>query len=115
MAAVTPVDTSPASTRTPCDFPPCDDGPGEPCGRHETEQAHAEGEHAFCGYECTAGDFGHRPVEYDGAPICRRCWAPKRSVSLDAFGNASLHVGRDIAPWPCTSAVVLGLAVREVA
>lgn len=38
---------------TPCSIPECDtDGTGEPCDRHETEQAHAAGEHAFCGLEC---------------------------------------------------------------
>ncbi|MFG3510199.1 hypothetical protein ACGF5F_32405 [Streptomyces sp. NPDC047821] len=42
--------------RTPCSFPPCDAEAGEPCDEHEREQAHAEGEHAFCGPECTAGD-----------------------------------------------------------
>jgi hypothetical protein len=40
------------ATRTPCSIPPCDDGPGEPCDRHETEAAHAEGDHEFCGLEC---------------------------------------------------------------
>ncbi|MGW2861889.1 hypothetical protein [Streptomyces sp. NPDC001205] len=38
---------------TPCSIPnPCEDG--ELCARHEREQAHAEGEHAFCGDECAA-------------------------------------------------------------
>jgi hypothetical protein len=42
--------TAPA---TPCSVPECNaDGTGEPCDRHETAQAHAEGEHAFCGLEC---------------------------------------------------------------
>lgn len=42
--------TAPA-TRTPCDQPnPCEDG--ELCATHEEEQAHAEGEHAFCGPTC---------------------------------------------------------------
>ena len=31
----------------------CEEG-GEPCDRHEREQAHAEGEHELCGAECTA-------------------------------------------------------------
>lgn len=45
-----------AAARTPCSISQeCDtDGNGEPCDRHEREQAHAEGEHAFCGDECTA-------------------------------------------------------------
>jgi hypothetical protein len=33
--------------------PECNtDGNGEPCDRHETEQAHNEGEHTFCGITC---------------------------------------------------------------
>ena len=44
--------TAPAA-RTPYSEPDaCDPVTGEPCDRHETEQAHAEGEHAFCGTEC---------------------------------------------------------------
>jgi hypothetical protein len=36
---------------TPCSVPnPCEDG--ELCATHEEEQAHAEGEHAFCGITC---------------------------------------------------------------
>lgn len=42
--------TAPAS---PCSIPECNtDGTGEPCDRHETEQAHAAGEHEFCGTDC---------------------------------------------------------------
>ncbi|GAQ52102.1 hypothetical protein [Streptomyces acidiscabies] len=33
----------------------CDAGTGEPCANHEREQAHAEGEHCFCGPECGKG------------------------------------------------------------
>ncbi|MEU2075465.1 hypothetical protein [Streptomyces sp. NPDC013489] len=41
-----------AAERTPCSgLAPCEDG-GELCDQHEREQAHAEGEHAFCGDEC---------------------------------------------------------------
>lgn len=41
----------PPAVRTPCSEPnPCEGS--EPCDRHETEQAHAEGEHTFCGTEC---------------------------------------------------------------
>lgn len=32
----------------------CEDG-GQLCDKHEREYAHAEGEHAFCGTECAAG------------------------------------------------------------
>lgn len=38
-------------TESPCSVPDsCEDG--ELCDRHETERAHAEGEHAFCGVTC---------------------------------------------------------------
>jgi hypothetical protein len=39
---------------TPCGPAPsqCDAEAGEPCADHEREQAHAEGEHCFCGAEC---------------------------------------------------------------
>lgn len=39
---------------TPCSEPPCDNGPGEPCDAHETEQAHTKGEHEHCGITCEA-------------------------------------------------------------
>lgn len=47
-------DTNPATVpRAPT---PCTPGnscaEGEPCDTHETEQAHAEGEHTFCGPTC---------------------------------------------------------------
>lgn len=38
---------------TLCSNPPCDhDGSGELCDIHETEQAHAEGDHGYCGPTC---------------------------------------------------------------
>jgi hypothetical protein len=47
--AAEPADETPQPT--PCDQPnPCEDG--ELCATHEEEQAHAEGEHAFCGPTC---------------------------------------------------------------
>ncbi|MFE1205675.1 hypothetical protein ACFW5V_28725 [Streptomyces sp. NPDC058762] len=48
-------DETPAAetTRTPCSVPECDaDGTGEPCTRHEREDAHAEGDHELCGPDC---------------------------------------------------------------
>lgn len=45
-------------------------------------------------------DFGHEPFEYDGVPICFRCFTVRGSF-------------RDTVPWPCSTAVVLGLAERE--
>ncbi|MDX3329737.1 hypothetical protein PV405_34670 [Streptomyces sp. ME02-6979-3A] len=42
---------------TPCGPVPdaCDAEAGDPCANHEREQAHEEGEHAFCGAKCTTG------------------------------------------------------------
>lgn len=47
-------DDSP-TTSTPCGPNPdvCDAEAGDPCRTHEREQAHGEGEHAFCGPECS--------------------------------------------------------------
>lgn len=47
------------------------------------------------------GRFGHVPFQYDGVDICMRCW----TVS----GPYSAH-SRDVVPYPCTTAVLLGLA-----
>src|SRR5512134_1971472 len=45
--------TEAAEARTPCGpVPDMCDPDGEPCDRHETERAHAEGEHTFCGVTC---------------------------------------------------------------
>ncbi|MGW3135940.1 hypothetical protein [Streptomyces sp. NPDC001139] len=47
------LDQQPKPERTLCSDPPCNEGgTGEPCDAHETEQAHADGEHAFCGPTC---------------------------------------------------------------
>ncbi|MET8378026.1 hypothetical protein [Streptomyces microflavus] len=42
------------TAETPCGPTPdaCDAEAGDPCANHEREQAHGEGEHAFCGPEC---------------------------------------------------------------
>jgi hypothetical protein len=49
-----------APDTTPCGPAPsqCDAETGEPCTDHEREQAHAEGEHCFCGPECAEADRG---------------------------------------------------------
>jgi hypothetical protein len=44
--------------------------------------------------------YGHEPFSYDGVLWCRRCWTIYR-------GN------RELVPWPCTSARVLGLVPRD--
>lgn len=43
--------------------------------------------------------FGHEPWEYDGVPICARCFIQHRGW-------------RETVAWPCTSAIVLGLVPR---
>jgi hypothetical protein len=51
---------------SPCGPVPdsCDAEAGDPCANHEREQAHVEGEHAFCGPECAAsGDAAELTVE----------------------------------------------------
>lgn len=46
--------------------------------------------------------FGHEPYGYDGAFICARC-SVRHTSYLEAVA------------WPCTSAIVLGLAPRTLA
>jgi hypothetical protein len=69
-----------ARTSTPCGpGVPCEDG-GEPCDRHEREQAHADGEHELCGPECE--------------PL-RLAWSPQ-DIELGDDGGAVLmltHTG----------------------
>lgn len=51
-------------------------------------------------------DFGHVPVGFCGVWYCGRCDERRRD-----------HRGREVyrpIPWPCTSALVLGLVPREV-
>ena len=50
-------------------------------------------------YQPSTETFGHEPFVYDGAPICARCFIQHRSF-------------REAIPWPCTSAIVLGLTPR---
>jgi hypothetical protein len=56
--------------------------------------------------------FGHEPFEYDGVPICTRCYTTSVRCSLDAFEVPRRSAVRLPVPWPCTSAVVLGLVPR---
>jgi len=58
--AAEPAAAGPDQTHTPCGPAPsqCDAEAGEPCADHEREQAHAEGEHCFCGPECDAPAVG---------------------------------------------------------
>ncbi|MFB8122057.1 hypothetical protein ACFVG1_12790 [Streptomyces bacillaris] len=53
-----PTPATPAAPKgSPCGPVPdvCDAEAGEPCRNHEREQAHGEGEHAFCGPKCSDG------------------------------------------------------------
>ena len=59
-----------------------------------------------------AETFGHEPFEYDGAPYCARCYVDVTRCSIDAFEIPRRSTVRVPVPWPCMSAVVLGLAPR---
>ncbi|MET9445050.1 hypothetical protein [Streptomyces sp. NPDC006610] len=68
-------DETPAAEtqRTPCSVPECDaDGTGEPCTRHEREDAHTEGDHELCDDDCSAAE-AQPPGGYT-ARACRHCW-----------------------------------------
>ncbi|MEU6365725.1 hypothetical protein ABZ876_08210 [Streptomyces sp. NPDC046931] len=54
-----------------------------------------------------AESFGHEPFEYDGALICARCGVDFEEPIADGF-----RIGTRPIPWPCTSAIVLGLVER---
>jgi hypothetical protein len=58
---------------SPCSFPPCDTGPGEPCDRHEREQSHTEGDHELCGDECPAVPAVQEPAVPAPADDDGRC------------------------------------------
>jgi hypothetical protein len=49
VLTVKPAPTTPCDEDMPCDW----EGSGEPCQRHEREQAHAEGDHTLCEMEPT--------------------------------------------------------------
>ncbi|BBB01015.1 hypothetical protein RVR_8246 [Actinacidiphila reveromycinica] len=51
-------------------------------------------------YPTSTETFGHEPFRYDGVPNCIRCYTERRGR-------------RRPVPWPCTSAVVLGLVVVD--
>ncbi len=44
-------------------------------------------------------DFGHSPLMYDGAMICGKCYTVSRAKRHPVY-------------WPCTSAIIFGLAPR---
>lgn len=52
LTTARPDDTEAKAVSTPCSLPdPCHPD-GDLCDRHETDKAHAEGEHAYCGVSC---------------------------------------------------------------
>jgi len=74
----------------------CDAEAGEPCANHEREQAHAEGEHCFCGPECdkactcaVAGDafvpLGHYADCPQSTQPAVGAQQPKEAVRLAAY------------------------------
>ncbi|MFD9256970.1 hypothetical protein [Streptomyces sp. NPDC059538] len=56
-------------------------------------------------------DFGHEPFEYDGVTICRRCY--ETATHYDEAYRPRHYIRA--VPWPCTTAVILGLAPRAAA
>lgn len=51
--------------------------------------------------------FGHEPIEFCGQTVCDRC---------GTIGELTPGYNvRDLVPWPCTSALVLGLVARQEA
>jgi hypothetical protein len=78
-------DPAPGGT-TPCGPAPsqCDAEAGEPCANHEREQAHAEGEHCFCGPECAAVARSGQPEtdsNDDDPPV--QCWHTEPDTPCD--------------------------------
>lgn len=60
--------------------------------------------------------FGHRPVGWSGHVVCIRCHAgePRTSDGIDGAPDDRPLPDRSVL-WPCTSAIVLGLADRAEA
>ncbi|RPK56173.1 hypothetical protein EES43_24335 [Streptomyces sp. ADI96-02] len=82
----------------------------EPCANHEREQAHAEGEHAFCRAECAtdlADDYASCPG-YEASPnLCRcPCYGCKH--------HCSTHQPPAAPPAPADRAAVLTEAERTM-
>jgi hypothetical protein len=65
-----------------------------------------------------AETFGHEPwftclPNFTKGWACSRCRVKFRRVWLDEFENPHCHVETHAVPWPCSTAVVLGLTDRE--
>jgi len=94
-------------TETPCGPAPdtCDAEAGEPCANHEREQAHAEGEHCFCGPECpdacTCADAGDCFVplgHYRDCPAAAPEPHPTEADVRHALAVLDQFESRDAAP-----------------
>jgi hypothetical protein len=65
--------------------------------------------------------FGHKPwftclPNFTKDYGCARCRVRVRCVTVGSpEDNPSFHMETHAVPWPCTSAVVLGLVPREAA
>lgn len=98
-------DLAAAAARTPCSDPPCDtDGTGEPCDRHEREQAHAEGDHALCGPGCPERP-GAATVHFEQGAVRLNPW------TATAFGQDFIVTGTlsttAVRTWPAVGDDVL--------
>ncbi|MEW1565779.1 hypothetical protein AB0454_22670 [Streptomyces sp. NPDC093509] len=54
--------------------------------------------------------FGHEPVDSNGTQRCVRCWTKGQEYD-DEYGDSRRYPPSKVR-WPCTSAIVLGLARR---
>lgn len=58
--------------------------------------------------------FGHQATEFFGVMVCARCTTWDRNYWLDEWGNDHRSERYPVpVAWPCTSAIVLGLAPRS--
>lgn len=90
------------AARTPCSFPVCDDGPGEPCDRHEREMSHDEGSHELCGPECAAGLSDTQPAVDRVIVRCTSC--DHEAQYHDADGRCWFTVEQGVPGRDCVCA-----------
>ncbi|MBD3549830.1 hypothetical protein [Streptomyces sp. JV180] len=81
----------------------------ETCANHEREQAHAEGEHAFCGPECAAA----LAADYASCPGYETSPNPCRCPCYGCKHHCSAHQPPDAPPAPADRAAVLREAAEE--
>ncbi|GAA2457222.1 hypothetical protein [Streptomyces macrosporus] len=56
--------------------------------------------------------FGHEPVSFGGSLVCARCKQTAAQTWIDEYDNPRRRTWSEPVPWPCTSAIVLGLVPR---